>query len=80
MADWAHRRDSSRPIHYEADRQLDVAQHQTELTPGPLVHLHTDHAVQGVGSAACGPGVLPQHRLELGTADFTLNLTPFHRP
>ncbi|WP_369185580.1 beta-galactosidase domain 4-containing protein [Streptomyces sp. Y1] len=63
-----------------SDRHLAAAGHRSELPPGPLVHLHTDHAVQGLGSAACGPGVLPQHRLELGTADFTLHLTPVHRP
>ncbi|OMI36916.1 glycoside hydrolase family 2 TIM barrel-domain containing protein [Streptomyces sparsogenes] len=89
---WAEVSDGSDAIHVRGgelfhfsarrwtDRQLAGARHQTELTPGPLVHLRTDHAVQGVGSAACGPGVLPQHRLELGTADFTLLLTPFHRP
>ncbi|MET9883161.1 hypothetical protein ABZZ20_08335 [Streptomyces sp. NPDC006430] len=27
-----------------------------------------NHAVQGLGTAAVGPGVLPQHRLELGPA------------
>ncbi|MER7581157.1 glycoside hydrolase family 2 TIM barrel-domain containing protein [Kitasatospora sp. NPDC097691] len=61
------------------DRELAAARHRTEPAPGPVVHLHTDHAVQGLGSAACGPGVLPQHRLEVGTADFTLLLTPLHR-
>ncbi|MFJ7244657.1 glycoside hydrolase family 2 TIM barrel-domain containing protein [Kitasatospora sp. NPDC098652] len=61
------------------DRQLAEARHRTELAPGPVVHLHTDHAVHGLGSAACGPGVLPEHRLELGTADFTLLLTPIRR-
>ncbi|MFI6151914.1 glycoside hydrolase family 2 TIM barrel-domain containing protein [Kitasatospora sp. NPDC051170] len=63
-----------------SDRQLADARHPTELTPGPVVHLHTDHAVHGLGSASCGPGVLPRHRLELGAADFTLAITPFHRP
>jgi beta-galactosidase len=58
------------------DRKLDAARHQHELTPDPVVHLHTDHAVQGLGSAAVGPGVLPKHRLELGPARFTFVLTP----
>ncbi|MBD0842898.1 glycoside hydrolase family 2 TIM barrel-domain containing protein [Streptomyces sp. TRM68416] len=89
---WAEVSDGSGAVHIRGeelfhlsarpwtDRQLDAARHQTELTPGPFVHLHTDHAVQGVGSAACGPGVLPQHRLDLRPADFTLDLTPVHRP
>jgi beta-galactosidase len=67
------------PFHLAArrwtDRQLDAARHQTDLVPGPVVHLHTDHAVQGLGSAAVGPGVLPQYRLELGPADFGFILT-----
>ncbi|MCK8436585.1 hypothetical protein G3I77_27300 [Streptomyces sp. D2-8] len=58
------------------DRGLDAARHQHELIPGPVVHLHTDHAVQGLGSASVGPGVLPRHRLELGPARFTFVLTP----
>jgi beta-galactosidase len=41
-----------------------------------VVHLHTDHAVQGLGSAAVGPAVLPRHRLEVGAARFTFVLTP----
>ncbi|WP_030231038.1 glycoside hydrolase family 2 TIM barrel-domain containing protein [Streptomyces sp. NRRL S-350] len=61
------------------DRQLAAARHPTDLVPGPVVHLHTDHAVQGLGSASCGPGILPQYRLELGAADFTLVLTPLRR-
>jgi len=44
-----------------------------------VVHLHTDHAVQGLGSASCRPGILPQHRLELGAVDFALVLTPLHK-
>ncbi|NUP52632.1 MAG: DUF4981 domain-containing protein [Catenulispora sp.] len=61
------------------DRQLDAARHDTDLVPGPVIHLHTDHAVQGLGTAAVGPGVLPQYRLELGPADFTFILTPVQR-
>ncbi|WP_037568872.1 glycoside hydrolase family 2 TIM barrel-domain containing protein [Phaeacidiphilus oryzae] len=58
------------------DRQLAAARHQTDLTPEPVIHLYTDHAVQGIGTAAVGPGVLPQHRLEVGPAEFTLTLQP----
>ncbi|MER7482549.1 glycoside hydrolase family 2 TIM barrel-domain containing protein [Streptomyces sp. NPDC126510] len=58
-----------------SDRHLAEARHQTDLTPGPTVHLHTDHVVQGLGSGAVGPGVLPGYRLEVGPADFTFVLT-----
>jgi beta-galactosidase len=59
-----------------SDQQLSAARHQTDLTAEPTLHLYTDHAVQGLGSAAVGPGVLPQYRLELGPAEFSFRLTP----
>jgi beta-galactosidase len=31
--------------------------------PGALVHLNLDIAQNGLGTEACGPGVLPQDRL-----------------
>lgn len=58
-----------------SDRELAAARHQSDLVPGRFVHLHTDHAVQGIGSAAVGPGVLPQYRLEVGPAEFGFTLT-----
>ncbi|MET9509512.1 hypothetical protein ABZX62_13785 [Streptomyces flavidovirens] len=68
------------PFHFAArrwtDQQLDAARHHSDLVPGPVIHLHSDHAVQGLGSAAVGPGVLPQYRLELASADFAFILTP----
>ncbi|MFC9685398.1 beta-galactosidase domain 4-containing protein [Streptomyces sp. NPDC056948] len=45
------------------------------LDPVRPGHRHTDHAVQGVGSGAVGPGVLPRYRLEVRPADFTFVLT-----
>lgn len=71
------------PFHFAArrwtDQQLDAARHHNDLVPGPVIHLHTDHAVQRLGTAAVGPGVLPQHRLELASADFTFILTPLQQ-
>ncbi|WP_431930751.1 glycoside hydrolase family 2 TIM barrel-domain containing protein [Nonomuraea jabiensis] len=58
-----------------SDRQLAAARHQSDLVPEPLIYLYTDHAVQGVGSGAVGPGVLPQHRLEVRAADFAFILS-----
>jgi beta-galactosidase len=57
-----------------SDQQLAAARHQPELVAEPLIHLHTDHAVQGIGTAACGPGVLPRYRLEVGPAEFGFTL------
>jgi beta-galactosidase len=42
---------------------LDAARHTTDLTPGDRIWLNVDVAQQGLGSASCGPGVLPEHRL-----------------
>ncbi|XVV06028.1 glycoside hydrolase family 2 TIM barrel-domain containing protein [Actinosynnema sp. CA-248983] len=63
-----------------SDQALAAARHQTDLTPEPTTHLHTDHAVQGVGSGAVGPGVLPEHRLDVRPADFTFHLTALPTP
>ncbi|MFK0154693.1 glycoside hydrolase family 2 TIM barrel-domain containing protein [Streptomyces sp. NPDC090493] len=45
------------------DHDLDTARHLSDLTPTPQIHLNLNHAHQGLGSAACGPGVLPAYRL-----------------
>ncbi|MGH3327714.1 MAG: glycoside hydrolase family 2 TIM barrel-domain containing protein [Streptomycetales bacterium] len=45
--------------------QLDAARHPTDLQPGDRVWINVDHAQQGLGSASCGPGVLPAYRLDV---------------
>ncbi|MDT0381153.1 glycoside hydrolase family 2 TIM barrel-domain containing protein [Streptomyces sp. DSM 42041] len=55
--------------------QLDAAAHTTDLTPGDTVWVHLDHAQHGLGSASCGPGVLPAHRLDPAPAVFSLRFT-----
>ncbi|MFC9248666.1 glycoside hydrolase family 2 TIM barrel-domain containing protein [Streptomyces sp. NPDC057136] len=52
--------------------ELDAAGHPTDLVTGDAVHLHLDLAQQGIGSASCGPGVLPAHRLLPGPAVLTV--------
>ncbi|WP_105969140.1 glycoside hydrolase family 2 TIM barrel-domain containing protein [Streptomyces geranii] len=42
---------------------LDTARHTDELRPGTAVHVNLDLAQHGLGSAACGPRVRPEHRL-----------------
>ncbi|MGW9080791.1 glycoside hydrolase family 2 TIM barrel-domain containing protein [Streptomyces kronopolitis] len=51
--------------------QLTAARHTTDLRPGEGLWLHLDHAQHGIGSQSCGPGVLPQHRLEAAPARFS---------
>lgn len=50
--------------------ELAAARHTTDLAPGDRLWLHLDHAQHGIGSGSCGPGVLPQHRLEAAPARF----------
>ncbi|HEX3779488.1 MAG TPA: glycoside hydrolase family 2 TIM barrel-domain containing protein [Pseudonocardiaceae bacterium] len=55
---------------------LDAARHTNELRPGELVWLNLDLAQQGLGSASCGPGVLPRYRLLAVAAELELRFTP----
>jgi beta-galactosidase len=56
--------------------QLDAARHPTDLHPGDCVWVNLDLAQQGIGSASCGPGVLPAYRLDPAPASFTVRLYP----
>jgi beta-galactosidase len=42
---------------------LDAARHTSDLRAGDRIWINLDVAQQGIGSASCGPGVLPEHRL-----------------
>jgi beta-galactosidase len=53
---------------------LDAADHRPDLEADGRTYLYLDHALRGVGTAACGPGVLEQYRLKPREADFTLSL------
>ncbi|AXI76720.1 glycoside hydrolase family 2 TIM barrel-domain containing protein [Peterkaempfera bronchialis] len=53
--------------------QLAAARHTTDLLPDPdWIHLTLDHAQHGLGSASCGPGVLPAYRLQAAPTRFSL--------
>ena len=52
--------------------ELDAAAHTVDLRPGELIQLNLDLAQNGLGTASCGPGVLPQHRLHAHPASLTL--------
>ncbi|MFJ6853569.1 glycoside hydrolase family 2 TIM barrel-domain containing protein [Streptomyces sp. NPDC091271] len=51
---------------------LDAARHPTDLVPRDALYVNVDLAQQGIGSASCGPGVLPAHRLLPGPAVLTV--------
>jgi beta-galactosidase len=55
---------------------LDAARHPADLVPGDRVWLTVDLAHRGVGTASCGPDVLPQHELHAAPARLRLALTP----
>lgn len=48
---------------------LDQAQHSYNLKRKDKIYLYIDFAQNGIGSASCGPDVLPKHELKL--MDFT---------
>ena len=54
--------------------QLDQARHPTDLVPDDRLWVNLDHAQQGIGSASCGPGVLPAYRLDPAPVSFAVRL------
>ncbi len=51
---------------------LDAARHTNELTPRDRIFVNLDLAQNGIGSASCGPGVLPQYRLAPAPVTFEI--------
>lgn len=75
----AVRVDGDAPFWFTARRwtseHLDAAAHRDDLVPGDTVWVNLDHAQHGIGSQSCGPGVLPQHRLDAAQAEFAFTFT-----
>jgi beta-galactosidase len=55
---------------------LDRARHPTDLVPDDRLWVNLDLAQQGIGSASCGPGVLPAYWLDPVPARFAVRLLP----
>ncbi|MEU0832120.1 glycoside hydrolase family 2 TIM barrel-domain containing protein [Streptomyces sp. NPDC005969] len=74
------RAEGGAPFWFSARRwtseQLDAAGHGPDLVPGETVWVHLDHALQGIGSQSCGPGVLPEYRLDATEAEFSFVFSP----
>jgi beta-galactosidase len=51
---------------------LEAATPRPDRIPDGRTYVYLDHAVLGVGTAACGPGVLEGYRLAPREADFSL--------
>lgn len=83
---------SGRAVEVRADRpiglavrpwsseELTRAAHTHELRPDGRTHITFALATHGVGSASCGPGVLPAHQLAAGPQSVRLLLTRRERP
>jgi beta-galactosidase len=55
---------------------LAAARHPTDLVPRDAVYVNLDHAQHGLGSASCGPGPLPEHRLVPADTEFAVVFRP----
>lgn len=60
---------------YTSD-DLEKAHHTYELKERDRIFLHLDLAQNGIGSASCGPGVLPQYVLQAEGFRFQVRFTP----
>jgi beta-galactosidase len=54
------------------DADLAAATHRNQLTAGDAVWLTIDVGQQGIGTASCGPGALPEYVLTLRKTAFTV--------
>ncbi len=58
---------------------LDAARHTTDLVARDEVYVNIDVAQTGLGTASCGPGVLPQYQLRAAPGSWTVRLIPLPR-
>jgi len=54
--------------------ELEAAKHTTDLKAGDKVWVNVDYKHSGVGSASCGPGVLPQYQVKAEPMEFGFTL------
>ncbi|MBX6354418.1 MAG: DUF4981 domain-containing protein [Micromonosporaceae bacterium] len=55
---------------------LAAARHTVDLAPRDRVYVNLDLAQHGIGTASCGPGVLPQYELPARPATFQVAMRP----
>ncbi|MCY0879672.1 MAG: DUF4981 domain-containing protein [Firmicutes bacterium] len=58
------------------ERDLERAEHRDEVVPQNQTFWHLDAQQQGLGSASCGPGPLPQHLLRNEAREWSVRLRP----
>lgn len=54
-----------------SDAEIQRALHTSDLTPGEFVTVHLDAGQTGVGTATCGPDVLPKYYIPVEPTKFT---------
>ncbi|MBI9064892.1 MAG: hypothetical protein JEZ14_23095 [Marinilabiliaceae bacterium] len=59
-----------------ADEIIDRARHNNELDESKFITLNVDHQQAGLGTATCGPGVLPEHVLNDRNYSFQVSFKP----
>ncbi len=59
-----------------SDENIEAATHINELTSDGSVTIHVDAAHTGVGTATCGPGVLPHYYLPIEPYRFEFTFVP----
>lgn len=59
--------------------ELDKAKHLHELKANDVLHLNIDSEIHGLGSASCGPGQLPQYKLESKSFKFKVAFAPISK-
>jgi beta-galactosidase/evolved beta-galactosidase subunit alpha len=64
--------------HWFGTMDLEHARHTHELVKRPHVTLNLDYRHNGIGTASCGPGVLPQYELKPEEFRFAVRLKPFN--
>jgi beta-galactosidase len=57
------------------DAALYDAAHETDVSPGRSLVVHVDVAHRGLGTASCGPDVLPRYEIPTGTHTFAYRLS-----
>lgn len=72
---------SDRPFSFNASlytqEELTEKKHNYELVPCKSTVLCLDYAQNGIGSASCGPALLPKYRFNETAFEFTIELMPF---
>jgi beta-galactosidase len=59
-------------LHRYTTEAIAAARHPADLKSGDTIWINLDYRLNGLGSASCGPGVLPQYRLYARAAVFSM--------